>query len=34
MAHNDRFGLAGKTTLITGAGQGLGFEIAQNLSRE
>jgi NAD(P)-dependent dehydrogenase (short-subunit alcohol dehydrogenase family) len=34
MAHKDRFGLAGKTALITGAGQGLGFEIAQNLSRE
>ena len=33
-SHKDRFGLTGKTALITGAGQGLGFEIAQNLSRE
>jgi len=34
MSYIDRFGLKGKAALITGAGQGLGFEIAQNLSRE
>lgn len=34
MAGKNRFGLVGKTVLITGGCQGLGFEIAQNMSRE
>jgi NAD(P)-dependent dehydrogenase (short-subunit alcohol dehydrogenase family) len=30
----NRFGLEGKVALVTGAAQGLGFELAQNLSQE
>ena len=30
----NRFGLEGKSVLITGAAQHLGFEIAKNLSKE